>query len=346
MTDPFERLAMPIEPQQPRPSFARALRARLVEELGLDPLTAVPTIELPRRKPMTTTAPATRTAAATPYLTVHDGAAAIEWYVQAFGGEEQLRVVADDGTLGHAEITVGAARFMLSDEHPALGVVGPRTVGGTTVAIHLEVDDVDATYARAVAAGATALQEPADQPHGARHGTLLDPFGHRWMLSQQVEDVPMDEYAARSAGSGYTVVAPPRQRATGPGGVWASVYYRDAMAGIRFLVDVLGFEEQLVVENPPGSGNVVHSQLHWPEGGIVSPGTYDPDNVYSIPPGQQALYVVTADPQPVWERCQAAGVAVVQEPYTPEYDPDGWGFGVRDPEGNIWSFGTYAGEGA
>src|SRR5690606_4466330 len=195
-TDPFDQLAAPAEPVVPRAAFARALRARLVDALDLDPLDprTYPTVQLPGRKPVTTqttTTPTTSTTRApaadlttTPYLCVHDGAGAIDWYVQAFGAEEVMRVVADDGVLGHAELTVDGARFMLSDEHPALGVVSPRTLGGTATAIHLQVLDVDATFARAVAAGATALAEPADQPHGARHGTLVDPFGHRWMLSQ------------------------------------------------------------------------------------------------------------------------------------------------------------------
>ena len=68
---------------------------------------------------------------------------------------------------------------------------------------------------------------------------------------------------------------------------------------------------------------------------------YDPDNVFSHQPGGQGLYVVTADPAAVWERCRAAGVAVVREPEAPDHDPGGMGFSVRDPEGNIWSFGTY-----
>lgn len=102
-------------------------------------------------------APAVSAAATTPYLTVHHGVAAIEWYVEAFGAEEQFRVVGDDDSIGHAELTVGKARFMLSDEYPTMGVVSPRTTGGTTVAIHLEVDDVDELYRRAVRAGATDL---------------------------------------------------------------------------------------------------------------------------------------------------------------------------------------------
>jgi hypothetical protein len=116
MTDPFEQLEAPVEPQSPRPSFTRALRARLLDALDLDPLTAVPTIDLPRRQPVTTTtAPTTATdLAATPYLCVHDGSAAIDWYVAAFGATEQMRVVGDDGRLGHAEVTVGGARSTAS----------------------------------------------------------------------------------------------------------------------------------------------------------------------------------------------------------------------------------------
>ena len=144
MTDPFDALHAPVESQDPRPSFTRTLRARLVEALDLDPLTATPTVDLPRRKPVSATATTVPTdLTTTPYLTVHDGAAAIDWYVQAFGAVEQFRVVGDDGLLGHAELRVGTARFMLSDEYPALGVVSPPTLGGTATAIHLEVDDVD-----------------------------------------------------------------------------------------------------------------------------------------------------------------------------------------------------------
>ena len=274
----------------------------------------------------------------TPYLTVSGGAAAIEWYQRAFGAVEQFRVSDDQGRIGHAELLIGGARVMLSDEHAEMNVVGPTTLGGTTVALHLEVADVDTMFARSVEAGATSLRDPADQPHGARHGTLVDPFGHRWMLSTPIEQVSIDEYADRAEGSGYSV-----QRPAAPGGrIWAALFYRDAMAGIRFLVDTLGFEEELVVPGPDDT--VVHSQIRWPEGGVVQVGTYNPDNPYSRPPGSGSLYLITADPQTMWERCQAAGVEVVAEPATPDYDPSGLVFSIRDPEGNVFSIGSYAGE--
>jgi PhnB protein len=351
--DPFDALALPVEAQHPRPRFARDLRARLVAELGLDP--TIPTVQLPGRTPMTTTTPTSQVPAApaattlTPYLAVTGGVEALAWYAEAFGAVEELRVVGDDGRLGHAELTIGTVRLMLSDEHPEFGVRGPATLGGSGVTLHLEVADVDALFARAVAAGATAQGEPADQSHGSRHGRLIDPYGHRWMLSQPIEQVDLSTYAEGSAGIGFNVEpATPATRAGTPGtvdsgGIWAGVFYRDALAGIRFLVDVFGFEEQLVVTGDDGT-SVVHSELRWPEGGIVSAGTYDPANEFTQAPGDQALYVITADPHAVWQRCQEAGVEVVRAPDSPDYDPDGLTFSVRDLEGNLLTFGTYAGE--
>ncbi len=343
MTDPFEQLAAPVERQDPRPSFARALRTQLVEALELDPLATTPTIDLPERKPMTTTAPATSTAlTTTPYLCVHDGAAAIDWYVDAFGATEAFRVVGDDGVIGHAELVVDGARFMLSDEHPALGVVSPRTLGGTATAIHLAVLDVDTLFARAVAAGATSLAAPEDQPHGARHGTIVDPFGHRWMLSQTLEELSVDDYAARSEGSGFRVEHGPRAGSTYVDGIWSVMTYADPDVGIRFLTEVLGFEELVMVRD--AEGTIRHSEYRWPDGGIVQVAGPDPGNPFLTEPGRNSsLYVITQDPHAVWARCQAAGVEVIREPEEPHYDPGGMGFSVRDPEGNAWSFGRYAG---
>jgi uncharacterized glyoxalase superfamily protein PhnB len=342
MTDPFEQLAMPSTPQPPRPSFARSLRARLVQALDLDPLAPIPTVDLPRRIPMSTTTPTVTAHALAPYLCVHDGAAAIDWYAAAFGAVEQLRVV-DEGNdrLGHAEVAIGDVRLMLSDEYPELGVLSPRTLGGTPVALHLEVPDVDAAFGRAADAGATVLAEPQDQPHGARQGTLLDPFGHRWMLSQPVEAVSIDQYAARSEGSGFRVERGPRAGQAYVDGIWGSMTYADPEAGIRFVRDVLGFEELVLVRDP--ERGIVHTEYRWPEGGIVSISGWDETNPYLPPPGRNGLYIVTRDPHAVWERCQAAGVEVLRAPEEPHYDPGGMGFSVRDPEGNAWSFGSYAG---
>jgi PhnB protein len=354
MTDPFEALAVPDQRRQPRPAFRRALRDRLVAELGLagaptaESTPDEPVVDLPDRRPIMTTATAapTRTAI-TPYLAVHDGAGALAFYAAAFGADEAMRIVGDDGRLGHAEFSVGGSRFYLSDEYPEVGVVSPRTLGGTTVTLHLEVEDVDAAYGRAVAAGATALAEPEDQPHGARHGTLLDPYGHRWMLSQTIEQLSATELGSRMGDAGFIVetgTAAGAAAAVDAGRIWAAVNAADAPRMIGFLIEVLGFEEQLVV---PGAepGVVEHSQLVWPEGGTVQVATaHRPGNAFSEQPvGGQSLYVITADPDVVYRRCVEAEVEIVAEPSSPDYDPDGSVFSIRDHEGNLWSFGTYAG---
>jgi PhnB protein len=356
MTDPFEVLRTPYHPRTPGEDFARRLRARIVTALGLDDgnKDIIPTITLFERSTAMPAAsvhsfPTTTATMVTPYLTVTDGVAALDWYTHAFGATEAFRVVGDDGRIGHAEFAIGKARFMLSDEYPEMGVSSPTSLGGSPVALHVSVTAVDELFDRAVAAGATSLLPPADQPHGARHGTLLDPYGHRWMLSQPLEDLDLETYRQRTQGTGYVVEpsaetsrvremanALPRER----GGIWAAVFYRDALEGIRFLVDVFGFSEQLVITGADDR-TVVHSELRWPEGGIVQAGSYDSANVYALPPGQQSLYVVTADPRSVWERSQTAGVEVVRPPESPEYDPTGFVFSVRDPEANVWTFGSY-----
>lgn len=118
-----------------------------------------------------------------PYLTVHDCAAAVAFYASAFGARETgERYAEEDGRIGHTALRIGDDTFYLSDEFTEYGAYSPRTVGHSTAALVLTVDDVDATYGAAVAAGATADREPSDQGDGERRGWLIDPFGHRWAL--------------------------------------------------------------------------------------------------------------------------------------------------------------------
>jgi len=129
------------------------------------------------------------------------------------------------------------------------------------------------------------------------------------------------------------------------GRIWPAIAATDAPALIRLAVDVLGFTEQIVVPGD-GPGVVAHSQLAWPEGGVVQISTaHREDNVFSDQAvGAASIYVVTDDPMSVYRRAVTAGLEIVREPESPDYDPGGSGFGLRDPEGNLWSFGTYAGE--
>ena len=199
MPDPLESLRLPETPEAPRPEFAAALRGRMEAALGLWPPDPSPST-ITRSTTMSTT----ETAAAQvvmPYLCVHDSVAALDFYRNALGAFETMRVVGDDGRMGHCEFTVGGARFMMADEFPEIGVLSPRTLGNTPVALYLEVVDGDHVHSQAVAGGAESLRPPEDQTHGNRTATILDPFGHRWMLSQQIEQLSAEEYAAREEAS-------------------------------------------------------------------------------------------------------------------------------------------------
>ena len=129
----------------------------------------------------------------TPYLSVKGAAAAIEFYKKAFGAIELMRLPGPDETLGHAEIKIGDALVMLADEYPDYGNLSPKTLGGSSVRLHMYVEDVDAFFEKAVAAGAKVLIPVADQFYGDRSGRLEDPFGHVWLVSTHVEDVTPEE---------------------------------------------------------------------------------------------------------------------------------------------------------
>lgn len=139
----------------------------------------------------------------TPYLIVKDGAKALDFYAQAFGTVEHLRMQDPTGKIGHAEITIGSSRIMLADEHPEVGALSPPTVGGTPVSLHVYVEDVDGVVERAVAAGATLTRAVADQFYGDRIGGITDPFGHRWFIATHKEDLTSDELHRRAAAQGH-----------------------------------------------------------------------------------------------------------------------------------------------
>jgi PhnB protein len=135
----------------------------------------------------------------TPYLYVSDGKAAIEFYKRAFGARELLRMDGPDGKIGHAELRIGDSVIMLADEHPQMGALSPKTVGGSPSSLLLYVENVDQVFDRAVKEGATVLRPVANQFYGDRSGGLKDPFGHQWYVSTHVEDVPPEELKKRMA---------------------------------------------------------------------------------------------------------------------------------------------------
>ncbi len=133
----------------------------------------------------------------TPYMSVRDCVAAIDFYRRAFGAEKTMQLNMPDGTIAHAEIRIGDSTLMLSEENKEWGNKSPATLGGSPMFLMIYVPDVDASFRKAIAAGATEVQPVKDQFYGDRSGTLKDPYGYQWTLSTHVEDLSQEEVQRR-----------------------------------------------------------------------------------------------------------------------------------------------------
>jgi len=135
--------------------------------------------------------------AITPYLIIQGAAKALDFYKKAFGAAEVLRLDGGNGQVMHAEIRIGDSMVMLADEYPDMGYKGPQAYGGTPVSLMIYVENVDARFNQAVAAGAKVVKPLQDQFYGDRSGTVTDPFGHVWTIATHKEDVPLQEINQR-----------------------------------------------------------------------------------------------------------------------------------------------------
>jgi PhnB protein len=133
----------------------------------------------------------------TPYLIINNAAQALQFYKQAFGAIERMRMEGEGGKVCHAEMQIGNSIIMLADEFPQMDAHGPQKFGGTPVMLHLYVEDVDTIFNQALNAGATIVKPLADQFYGDRLGSVKDPFGHIWSVATHKEDLTMDEINKR-----------------------------------------------------------------------------------------------------------------------------------------------------
>jgi PhnB protein len=133
----------------------------------------------------------------TPYLLYEDAAVAIVWQGRAFGFEERLRFADEDGTVTHAELTLGDGLIYIG--HPGPDYRSPKRAGTWSHLVHVYVDDVDAHHARAAEAGATILTEPEDMPYGDRRYDAEDLEGQRWSFAQRVREVAPGDWGATTA---------------------------------------------------------------------------------------------------------------------------------------------------
>jgi uncharacterized glyoxalase superfamily protein PhnB len=135
----------------------------------------------------------------TPSLTVTNAAEAIEWYKKVFGAQEISRAMSPDGSgIWNAQLQIGSSRIMLNDEFPEMnGICSPVGLGGSPVNLHLFVEDADAVFNAAVAAGATVTMPIMDVFWGDRYGKFNDPYGHDWAVATHIEDPSPEEMARR-----------------------------------------------------------------------------------------------------------------------------------------------------
>lgn len=134
----------------------------------------------------------------TPYLAVDGAEAAIAFYTDIFGMRERSRMQLPDGRIGHAELEIGDSLLMISDEFPEMGVRGPKSVGGSPTRLSIYVEDVDAVWQRAIAAGAQEVRPLDTHFYGDRSGQVEDPWGQAWNLTTRVEDLTPEEIEARA----------------------------------------------------------------------------------------------------------------------------------------------------
>src|SRR6187402_2189687 len=131
------------------------------------------------------------------YITVNGCSDAIEFYKKAFGATEKSRLLMPDGTIGHAEIDIEGSLLMMADENKDWGTKGPLSIGGNPMSFGLYVKDADASFQKAIDAGATSVMAVEDMFYGDRVGQVMDPFGYKWMIATHIEDVSFEEMQSR-----------------------------------------------------------------------------------------------------------------------------------------------------
>jgi len=132
-----------------------------------------------------------------PYLICRNAEAAIDFYRRAFGAKELIRM-GEPGKVGHCEMEIGSARFMLADEFPDRGALSPESIGGTPVSLYVYVENIDSFADNAIAEGLKVIRPVADQFYGDRSGYFEDPFGHKWGFATHVEDLTPEEMNERA----------------------------------------------------------------------------------------------------------------------------------------------------
>lgn len=273
-----------------------------------------------------------------PRLRFKSAAKAIDFYKQAFGANEVMRFEFEGG-IGHAELTIGDARIVLSDEWPQGGRFSAETLGNTPISIELNVPDVDAFVAHAVSAGAEVVRPVKDQFYGRRQGNLRDPFGYLWDVSTVKEELTVEEMHRRLRAE---MSDQPRKAKVDPvpKGYRTVTPYpvaQDAAALLEFATRAFGAEERF---RSIGSAGGIHAEIRVGDS-MMMIGGGGPGLSWrgeSIP---MAFHMYVPDCDATYESALEAGGTSIAEPVDQPYGERSGT--VKDPAGNFWYIATHKG---
>ncbi|MFZ3245308.1 MAG: VOC family protein [Candidatus Acidiferrales bacterium] len=331
---PFAKVAAALR-ALPRENFKATLKADLIRRATMAGEAATTAVE---QQPTVI-----------PRLCFKDTRRAIEFYQRIFGAKEIMRLVDPDQRIGIAQIQIGNARILLSDEYPEFGAVSPETLGGSTVRIKLMVADVDAVAQRALAAGAKMVRPVEDQFYGERVGQVADPFGYTWIIATHKEDVSTEEMqrglnqwnerseekmaskpVVSKAESSESTRAVPYMR-EGFRTITPYILVGGAAKFIDFMKEAFGAEEKGRVAMP--NGKIMHAEVKVGDSMIE---LSDGNEQYG--PTPVALHYYVEDADATYARAIDAGAISTHAPVDQPYgDREA---GVKDPFGNSWFIAT------
>ena len=277
---------------------------------------------------------------AIPRLRIKSAAAAIEFYKQAFGAREILRFVGH-GQIAHAELAIGNSTIILGEAAPEYGYPGPETYGGSPISVHLNVDDVDAFVARAVAAGAKLTLPVSDKFYGDRSGSVTDPFGYTWGIATIKEELSLDEMHRRFEAMEKEQAANRTAASPIPRGFHTLTPYliaQDAAGLIDFVKQTFGAEEKF---RAIGSAGGIHSEVRLGDSMLMMGGG-GPGLSFRGESQPMAFHVYVEDTDAVYQRALAAGAVPIQPPADQVYGERSGG--VKDLAGNNWYIATLKGD--
>jgi PhnB protein len=269
---------------------------------------------------------------------VRDAPRAIEFYKEAFGATELIRLNDPSGNIVHAQIQIGDSPIDIAPEQGSHNR-SPQSLGGSAVPIGLFVEDVDALAERAIAAGAKVIFPIADQFYGDRSGRLEDPFGHMWIVSTHKEDLTPDQMTNRAEAwmqemASGTPEKPATEVVGAPEGFHSVTPYlqvKGAAKLIEFLRDAFGAEEIFRV---PRGDQIAHAQLKIEDSMIEIA-----DAIDKYQPNPTAIWLHVKDTDATYARALKAGASSLHEPMDQDYGERS--ASVKDPFGNYWYIATH-----